>query len=105
MKYNFVMSRTYVTEMTIVADNEASAWDWINDNAEVIYEAELEQMNVVNEETSLVPLTPSQNELEELTDLVGHILNKLEEYRHVEEFVPKKLLEALDEMLANDDED
>lgn len=105
MKYNLVMTRTYVTEMTIVADDEASAWDWINDNAEVIYEAELEQMNVVNEVTSLVPLTPSQNELEELTDLVGHILNKLEEYRHVEEFVPKKLLEALDEMLANDDED
>lgn len=105
MKYRVTTTRTYVTEMTIVADNESDACEWVMHNGDAIHNAELEQMNVVNEETSLVPLTPSQNELEELTDLVGHILNKLEEYRHVEEFVPKKLLEALDEMLANDDED
>ena len=105
MKYNFVMSRTYVTEMTIVADDEASAWDWINDNAEAIYEAELEQMNVINEESSLVPVTPSQNEVEELADLVCHINQKLQEYSHVEDFIPKELYKALEQMLSHDNED
>lgn len=105
MKYNFVMSRTYVTEMIVVADDEASAWDWINDNAEAIYEAELEQMNVINEESSLEPVTPSQNEVEELADLVCHINQKLQEYSHVEDFIPKELYKALEQMLSHDNED
>lgn len=105
MKYNLVMSRTYVTEMIVVADDEASAWDWINDNADAIYEAELEQMNVINEESSLEPVTPSQNEVEELADLVCHINQKLQEYSHVEDFIPKELYKALEQMLSHDNED
>ena len=100
MKYNFVMSRTYVTEMTIVADDEASAWDWINDNAEVIYEAELEQMNVINEESSLVPKTPSQNEKDELEALAYEIVRKLRGYSHVEDFIPSEMHTALAKMVA-----
>lgn len=100
MKYNLVMSRTYVTEMTIVADNETSAWDWINENAEVIYEAELEQMNVVSEETSLAPLTPSPNEQDELETLAHEIIRKLKEYSHVEDFIPSEMHEALAKMVA-----
>ena len=100
MKYNFVMSRTYVTEMTIVADDEASAWDWINDNAEVIYEAELEQMNVINEESSLVPKTPSPNEQDELETLAHDIIRKLKEYSHVEDFIPSEMHTALAKMVA-----
>lgn len=100
MKYNLVMSRTYVTEMIVVADDEASAWDWINDNAEVIYEAELEQMNVVDEESSLVPVTPSPNEYDELQTLAHDILRKLREYRHVEDFIPSEMHEALTKMVA-----
>lgn len=100
MKYNLVMSRTYVTEMIVVADDEASAWDWININAEAIYEAELEQMNVINEELSLEPVTPSQNEVEELADLVCHINQKLQEYSHIEDFIPSEMHEALAKMIA-----
>lgn len=100
MKYNFVMSRTYVTEMTIVADDEASAWDWVNDNAEAIYESELEQMNVVSEETSLAPLTPSPNEKDELVTLAYDIILKLRDYRHVEDFIPSEMHEALAKMVA-----
>ena len=100
MKYNLVMTRTYVTEMTIVADDEASAWDWINDNAEVIYEAELEQMNVINEESSLVPKTPSPNEKDELEALAYEIVRKLRGYSHVEDFIPSEMHEALAKMVA-----
>ena len=100
MKYNFVMSRTYVTEMVVVADDEASAWDWINDNAETIYESELEQMNVVSEETSLAPLTPSPNEKDELETLAHEIIRKLKEYSHVEDYIPSEMHEALAKMVA-----
>ena len=100
MKYNFVMSRTYVTEMIVVADDEASAWDWINDNAEAIYEAELEQMNVINEESSLEPVTPSPNEYDELQTLAHEIIRKLRGYIHVEDFIPREMHEALAKMVA-----
>ena len=46
MKYNLVISRTYVTEIKVVADNPAHAWDWINQNSDFIYEQEMEQCNV-----------------------------------------------------------
>lgn len=105
MKYNLVVSRTYVTEMIVVADDEASAWDWINDNAEAIYEAELEQMNVINEESSLEPVTPSQNEVEELADLVCHINQKLQEYSTRRGLRTKELYKALERMLSHDNED
>lgn len=100
MKYNLVMSRTYVTEMIVVADDEASAWDWINDNAEAIYEAELEQMNVINEESSLEPATPSPNEKDELVSLAFEIMRKLRGYSHVEDFIPREMHEALAKMVA-----
>lgn len=100
MKYNFVMSRTYVTEMVVVAEDEASAWDWINNNSEAIYEAELEQMNVINEESSLAPLTPSPNEKDELVTLAYDIILKMREYRHVEDFIPSEMHEALAKMVA-----
>lgn len=100
MKYNLVVSRTYVTEMTIVADDESSAWDWINANGDIISEAELEQMNVVDEESSLVPVTPSPNEYDELQTLAHDILRKLREYRHVKDFIPSEMHEALAKMVA-----
>lgn len=100
MKYNLVVSRTYVTEMTIVADDESSAWDWINANGDIISEAELEQMNVVDEESSLVPVTPSPNEYDELQTLAHDILRKLREYSHVEDFIPSEMHEALAKMVA-----
>lgn len=104
MKYNLVMSRTYVTEMIVVADDEASAWDWINDNADVIYEAELEQMNVINEESSLVPKTPSPNEASELEDLAYQILSKLEQYSHVYDFIPSEIYESLEKMRSHNND-
>ena len=100
MKYNLVVSRTYVTEMTIVADDESSAWDWINANGDIISEAELEQMNVVDEESSLVPVTPSPNEYDELQTLAHDILRKLRDYSHVEDFIPREMHEALAKMVA-----
>lgn len=100
MKYNLVVSRTYVTEMTIVADDESSAWDWINANGDIISEAELEQMNVVDEESSLVPVTPSPNEYDELQTLAHDILRKLREYSHIEDYIPSEMHEALAKMVA-----
>lgn len=100
MKYNLVVSRTYVTEMIVVADDEASAWDWINANGDMVFDAELEQMNVVDEESSLVPVTPSPNEYDELQTLAHDILRKLREYCHVEDFIPSEMHEALAKMTA-----
>jgi hypothetical protein len=46
-------------------------------------------------------MKPSINEAEELRDLVFHIEQKLEDYKHVSEFIPKKLQDALDKMLSH----
>jgi len=52
MKYNLVVSRTYVTEIEVTADNIQDAWQWVSENSDTIYEQELEQCNVVSEEGS-----------------------------------------------------
>lgn len=106
MKYTLITRRTYETTYSVETDSEIDAWNWVNSNADLITEEELRQCNVIDEDTELVPCVPSPNEADELVDLVGHIKNKLQDYRHVGDYVPKKLLDALDEMLLLDgDED
>jgi len=101
MKYNLVISRTYVTEIEVTADNVAEAWDWVNQNSDAIYEAEMEQCNVISEETDMREIGPSQNEAEELLDLASHIHRLLHDYRHVAEFVPQAMHDALTNMLSH----
>jgi hypothetical protein len=36
--------------------------DWVNENSDLVAEAELEQMNVMYDESTLEPVTPSPNE-------------------------------------------
>ena len=106
MKYNLVISRTYVTEIKVVADNPAHAWDWINQNSDFIYEQEMEQCNVISEETNLQEDKPSDNEAEELLDLAGHITEYLHKYRHVEDYIPSEMFRALEQMRSHiNDED
>lgn len=62
MKYTFETQRTYVTEVTIVADNREEAWAWVYENGQTIAEAELEQMNVVHEESVMRVQEPSEEE-------------------------------------------
>lgn len=99
MKYTLITRRTYETTYNVETDSEIDAWNWVNSNADLINEAELEQCNIIDEEAELVPCIPSPNEASELADLVGYIANKLHEYRHVGDYVPQKLIDALDEML------
>ena len=104
MKYKLTTTRTYVTEMIVVAESESDAWDWVNENSDLVAEAELEQMNVMYDESTLEPVTPSPNEASELEDLAYQILSKLEQYSHVSEFIPSEIYEALDKM-RNHNED
>jgi hypothetical protein len=62
MKYTFETQRTYVTEVTIVADSREEAWAWVYENGQTIAEAELEQMNVVHEESIMRVQEPSEEE-------------------------------------------
>jgi hypothetical protein len=60
MKYKLTTTRTYVTEMIVVAESESDAWDWVNENSDLVAEAELEQMNVMYDESTLEPVTPAR---------------------------------------------
>ena len=105
MKYNVVISRTYATEIVVEADNTIEAIDWLNGNDETINHQEMEQCNIVETNIKLDMLAPSPNEVSELQDLVQHINLKLQQYSHVEDFIPKGLYEALEQMLSHDDND
>jgi hypothetical protein len=100
MKYKLTTTRTYVTEMIVVAESESDAWDWVNENSDLVAEAELEQMNVMYDESTLEPCTPSPNEYDELQSLAHDIKAKLKEYSHVEDFIPSEMHDALAKMVA-----
>jgi len=53
MKYNLVISRTYVTEIEVIANSEQEALEWASINTDYIYEQELEQCNVIIEEVNI----------------------------------------------------
>jgi hypothetical protein len=101
MKYNFVMTRTFRTNFNVVADNIEEAQQWLDDNMDDVWEAELEQCNVIDDERVLEEAEPSPNEIDELMSLAYHIQAKLREYSHVEGFVPKAMHDALHEMLTH----
>ena len=98
MKYNIVISRTYATEIVVDAENIGDAYQWIENNEDSINHEELEQCNIINTDTSAEPITPSPNEVSELEDLAWHIKAKLQEYRHVEDFIPIDMHKALAKM-------
>jgi hypothetical protein len=102
MKYNFVMTRTFKTQVKVVADNIEKAQQWLDDNMDDVWEAELEQCNVIDDERVLKEAEPSPNEVSELQDLVQHINLKLQQYSHVEDFIPNDLYKALEHMLSHD---
>lgn len=104
MKYKLTTTRTYVTEMIVVAESESDAWDWVNENSDLVAEAELEQMNVMYDESTLEPCTPSPNEALELQSLSVYIQRLIQDYRHVEDFVPNELHDALAKMMLPNEE-
>ena len=57
MKYNLVISRTYVTEIEVTANSEQDALEWASINTDYIYEQELEQCNVIIEEVNIQEVT------------------------------------------------
>jgi len=101
MKYNLVVSRTYVTEIEVTANNIQEAWQWVSENNDIIYEQELEQCNVVSEMTDMKEIGPSENEAEELLDLAGHITDYLHRYRHVGDYIPSEMFEELEKMRSH----
>ena len=105
MKYNVVISRTYATEIVVDADNIDGVEEWLDTHENKMYHEELEQCNIINTDINIELITPSPNEVDELADLVCHINQKLQEYRHVEDFIPKELYKALEQMLSHDNED
>ena len=104
MKYNVIISRTYATELVVDAENTIEVHDWLDDKKDTIYYQELEQCNIIVEDTNIELVEPSPNEVSELQDLVWHIKGKLKEYSHVEDFIPLDMHKALAQMLGHDED-
>jgi hypothetical protein len=102
MKYNVVISRTYATELVVNANDKDGVYEWVGDNEETINHQELEQCNIINADIDIELVTPSPNEVSELQDLVQHINLKLQQYSHVEDFIPEGLYKALEQMLSHE---
>jgi hypothetical protein len=104
MKYNVVISRTYATEIVVEADNIDGVEEWLETHENKVYHEELEQCNIINTDIDIELITPSPNEALELQSLSVYIQRLIQDYRHVEDFVPNELHDALAKMmLPNED--
>jgi hypothetical protein len=104
MKYNVVISRTYATELVVEADDKEGVHEWLSENEETINYQELEQCNIISDDVNIELIEPSPNEALELQSLSVYIQRLIQEYRHVEDFVPKELHEALAKMMLRDED-
>jgi len=104
MKYNVVISRTYATELVVDAENTIEVYDWLGDNDDKVNHEELEQCNIIETYTNVELVEPSPYEAVELQSLSIYIQRLIQEYRHVEDFVPKELHEALAKMMLRDED-
>jgi hypothetical protein len=99
MKYNVVISRTYATEIVVEADNIDGVEEWLETHENKVYHEELEQCNIINTDIDIELITPSPNEALELQSLSVYIQRLIQDYRHVEDFVPNELHDALAKMM------
>jgi hypothetical protein len=104
MKYNVVISRTYSTELVVEADNKEGVHEWLAENQETINHQEMEQCNIISDDANIELVEPSPNEASELIDLACHIEGMLIQYRHVADFIPSEMHEALRQMLRYDED-
>ena len=104
MKYNVVISRTYATEIVVEAENTIEVHEWLGDNDDKVNHEELEQCNIIDTDVNIELVSPSPNEASELEDLAYQILSKLEQYSHVEDFIPIDMHKALSQMLGHDND-
>ena len=104
MKYNVVISRTYVTEIVVEADNTQEVQEWLGNNDDKVNHEEMGQCNIIETYTSIEAVMPSPNEYDELQSLAHDIIRKLNEYRHVGDFIPSEMHEALRQMLRYNEE-
>jgi hypothetical protein len=99
MKYNVVISRTYATELVVDANDKDGVYEWLAENQETINHQEMEQCNIISDDANIELVEPSPNEASELIDLACHIEGMLIQYRHVADFIPSEMHEALRQML------
>ena len=99
MKYNVVISRTYATEIVVDAINIDGVEEWLETHENKVYHEELEQCNIINTDIDIELITPSPNEALELQSLSVYIQRLIQDYRHVEDFVPNELHDALAKMM------
>ena len=95
MRYNITIQRTYKTEIFVSADNYDGAELWIETNEDEINEAELDQCNIVETNTKIIEMEPSENEREEILCLMSRIKTLISDYRHVSEYIPQHLIDEL----------
>jgi hypothetical protein len=105
MKYNVVISRTYATELVVDANDKDGVYEWLAENQETINHQEMEQCNIISDDANIELIEPSENEAEELIDLVSHIRQRIYDYRHVEAYIPKEMWDALEKMSSHVTED
>jgi len=100
MKYNLVITRTLKGEFKVVADSIEKAQEWVDDNVDDLWNI-LDGIEIIDESTELQEDKPSENEAEELLDLAGHITDYLHKYRHVGDYIPSEMFEALEKMRSH----
>jgi len=98
MNYTITIQRTYETEFIISANTLQEAEDWAQNNEETINEEELEQCNIVETNAKIIEMEPSENEREEILYLMNRIKQLISEYRHVSEYIPQHLIDALNNL-------
>ena len=98
MRYNITITRTYETEFIVSADNYEGAELWLENNDEIINEAELEQCNIVETNAKIIEMEPSANEREEILYLMNRIKLLISDYRHVSEYIPQHLINELNKL-------
>ena len=98
MRYNITITRTYETEFIVSADNYEGVELWIETNDDEINEAELDQCNIVETNTKIIEMEPSDNEREEIFYLMNRIKALISDYRHVSEYIPQHLINELNNL-------
>jgi hypothetical protein len=85
--------------LVVDANDKDGVYEWLAENQETINHQEMEQCNIISDDANIELVEPSPNEASELIDLACHIEGMLIQYRHVADFIPSEMHEALRQML------
>jgi hypothetical protein len=103
MKYKVTIHRTYATELEVEGNDvdDIKEWLYCYNLSDKVLRMERDQNNITETRSDIELMGPSDNEAEEMLDLVGHIRQRIYDYRHVKAYIPKEMWDALDKMSSH----